>query len=108
MTNKEYGVWRWADDYFTGEDPAVRADSVESAIRRANEVIPRHGKAHMILAVKADVPQGWISQGAITCGCGYWCRGAQNTLAKDVETRFRKDTEVHDANRRRGLNNRTL
>jgi hypothetical protein len=86
-----------ADDYFSGDDTVVRADFVESAIRRANEAIPRHGRSHMILTVKADVPQGWVSQGAITCGCEYWCRGSQNMRAKNVETRFRKDVERHDA-----------
>jgi hypothetical protein len=101
-------VWRRTHDYTTGDDPTVKADSVESAIRRANETIPRHSRAHMILAVKADVPQGWVSLGAITCGCERWCHGAQNTSAKDVVTSFRKDTERHDAGRRRSLKNRTL
>ena len=101
--NGMYGVWRVAVDYMKGDEPAVRADSVESAIRRANEAIPRRGRAHMILAVKADVPQGWVSQGAITCGCDRWCHGAQNTSAKDVVTSFRKDTERHDAARRHSL-----
>jgi hypothetical protein len=101
--NGVYGVWRVAVDYMKGDEPAVRADSVESAIRRADEAI----RAHMILAAKADVPQGWVSQGAITCGCDRWCHGAQNTSAKAVVTSFRKDTERHDAARRRSLNNRT-
>ena len=35
-----YGVWRVAVDYMKGDEPAVRAGSVETAIRRANEPFP--------------------------------------------------------------------